>query len=72
MEAEGTNRRFLKPEELVERYNHRISVRTLANWRSMGVSPPYVKVGGCVLYPLAELELWETKRTCTGTFEYKK
>jgi hypothetical protein len=63
---------FLTPAQLVERYGNRISVRTLANWRSAGVSPPYVKIGGTVLYNLRELEDWERKRTCTGTFQYTK
>jgi hypothetical protein len=63
---------FLTPAQLVERYGNRISVRTLANWRSSGVSPPYVKIGGTVLYNLRELVEWEKQRTCTGTFQYHK
>lgn len=37
--------KFLTPHQLVERYGNRITVRTLANWRSAGTSPPYIKAG---------------------------
>jgi len=54
---------FLTPQEVAARYNGTISVRTLANWRSSKNSPPYVKVGGRVLYPIDKLIEWERKRT---------
>jgi hypothetical protein len=54
---------FLTPHEVAARYNETISVRTLANWRSSKNSPPYVKVGGRVLYPIEKLIEWEKKRT---------
>jgi predicted site-specific integrase-resolvase len=63
---------FLTPEEVCERYMHRINTRTLANWRSAGTSPPFVKCGGRVLYPLDKLVEWEQKRTVTGTHQYGK
>lgn len=63
---------YLTPEQVVTRYNGKITKRTLANWRSAGISPPYTKVGGRILYPLSELEEWERRRTVNGTHQYKR
>lgn len=35
---------------------------TLANWRSQGIGPPYVKVGGRVYYPEHLLDEWIQSR----------
>ena len=39
-----------------------VSPHTLANWRSLGIGPPYVKItpgrAGRVLYRVADLEAW--------------
>lgn len=51
----------LLPEELVERWRQTISPATLASWRCRGLGPRYVKVGGRVLYPIAEVEAYERK-----------
>lgn len=69
METKG-GKVYLTPLEVVERYKGKITERTLANWRSSGISPPYTKINGRVLYPLDELLLWETKRTVNGTSQY--
>lgn len=53
---------LLTPQEVSERYRNKIKIKTLANWRSNGEGPKYVKIGGAVLYPVAELEAWERKR----------
>lgn len=62
---------YLTPHEVADRYQGRIKVRTLANWRSAGVGPPFVKVGGRILYKLDLIEAWETRRTVNGTSQYK-
>lgn len=54
---------YLTPAELVDRYKAAITVRTLANWRSIGEGPSYTKIGGRVLYPLDAVINWEQKRT---------
>lgn len=54
--------RLLTPSEVSERYRNKIKVKTLANWRSNGEGPKYVKIGGAVLYPVDELEHWEQRR----------
>lgn len=68
----GPDRIFLTPAQVVARYNGAISVRTLANWRSAGVSPPFTKVGGRIMYRLADIEEWERKRTVESTSQYRK
>lgn len=54
---------YLNVTELVARYNGNISKSTLANWRSNREGPPYVKIGGRVMYKLADVETWERSRT---------
>lgn len=54
---------LLTPAELSARYRGTISVRTLANWRSAGVGPAFVKIGGRVLYRMAAVMEWENLRT---------
>lgn len=61
---------FLTPAEVVQRYEGKISTRTLANWRSAGTSPPFSKIGGRILYPLDELVEWEKRRTVGSTAKY--
>ena len=36
--------------------------RTLANWRSLGIGPPYMKVGGKVRYDWADIRAWLVAR----------
>lgn len=54
---------FLTPRMLIDRYKNAITLRTLANWRSIGDGPEYTKIGGRVLYTLSKVLAWETKRT---------
>lgn len=53
---------YLTPQELCDRYKEQISLRTLANWRCSGEGPPYMKIGGRVLYRLEDIESWEAGR----------
>lgn len=64
------DKQYLTPTDLVSRYQNQISERTLANWRSAGISPPFLKCGGRILYPLKELIEWEKKRTVESTSRY--
>jgi hypothetical protein len=54
---------FLTVPQLVERWKRQVTVATLATWRSRGNGPPYVKVGGKVLYRVTDLEAYEKKNT---------
>lgn len=58
---------FLTPDELVARYKGNISVKTLANWRTKGGGPRYVKIGGKIMYALAAVLEWENARTYGST-----
>ncbi|MDO3620230.1 helix-turn-helix domain-containing protein [Ralstonia pseudosolanacearum] len=62
---------YLTPQQLAARYNNRISVRTLANWRSAGTGPTFSRIGGRILYRLDSLVEWENKRTVRATSEYR-
>ena len=68
----GNYKHYLTPKEVSERYGGQLSVGTLANWRSAGISPPYIKLGGKIVYEEQALIEWEEKRTCSGTFMYKR
>lgn len=61
---------YLTPDELVLRYRGQINKRTLANWRSTGDGPPYLKAGGRVLYKSDDVDKWEANRT--RNFERKR
>lgn len=53
-------KRYLTPAELVDRWGGAIGRGTLANWRTQGRGPDFVKFGGRVLYPVARVEAYET------------
>jgi hypothetical protein len=42
------------------------SIKTLANWRSKGIGPPFIKKGR-IAYEQTELERWLDGRTFTST-----
>lgn len=47
----------LLPKEVAARL--RINVGTLANWRTAGCGPKFIKFGHKILYPLSEIEAFE-------------
>lgn len=65
-----TQPQYLTAAEVAARFGGHISVRTLNNWRSQGGGPPFVKIGGKVVYPAAGLEQWERSRTFASTSQY--
>jgi phosphatidylserine decarboxylase len=52
---------FMTPDQLIERWQGQVASATLASWRSRNSGPPYVKVGGRVLYKAADVEAWEER-----------
>ena len=48
---------FLTSKEIADRW--RLSDRTLANWRSAGKGPPFIRVGSRVLYPVEGIHAYE-------------
>ena len=53
---------FLTAKELSARWNNSLSVRTLANWRSLAEGPAFVKVGARVFYRMDDVYAWEARR----------
>lgn len=70
--ANDNDPQYLTPEALHDRWKKRVAVRTLSNWRSLGTGPKFTKVGGRILYPLAEVLAWEARRTTDTTANYAK
>jgi predicted site-specific integrase-resolvase len=54
--------KFLTPEQLVERWERLVNVKTLANWRHTGDGPAYIKIGGKIGYPLEDVKEYEKQR----------
>lgn len=55
----------LTPRETAARL--RVRITTLANWRVLGYGPRFIKVGRKVLYPLTEIEAFETRQLREST-----
>lgn len=72
MNAANDEAKYLTAQELSDRYRGEITVRTLANWRCLGVGPRYLKCGGRVIYPLHEVVAWERARTVGSTSSYAR
>lgn len=53
------NKEFLTVDELVDRWGGARKRQTLANWRTRGEGPKFLRVGRTVVYPLADLREWE-------------
>jgi hypothetical protein len=51
--------------ELSRRWS--ISPRTLERWRWIGQGPQFLKIGGRVIYRLADIEAYEAERLRTST-----
>lgn len=56
-----THHRYLNTQEVAERL--RLSEGTLANWRTRGEGPQYVKLGRKVLYAVAEIDDYEKRQS---------
>lgn len=55
----------LTTEDVAKRYQtHGV---TVAKWRMEGRGPKFLKIGKRVLYPLAELERWESENMLKNT-----
>jgi hypothetical protein len=44
-----------------------ISPRTLQKWRQEGKGPAYLKLGGRIVYRLADVEAWEAQQRRGGS-----
>lgn len=45
------------------------SAKTLANWRSLGLGPKWIRVGRLVKYDPADIEEWKAQRRVGSTSE---
>ena len=59
--------RHLNQTELAARWN--ISHRTLERWRWTGEGPPYIKIGGRVVYRQEDIEAYEAEQLRTSTLQ---
>jgi hypothetical protein len=55
----------LSQRDLARRWS--ISPRTLERWRWMNEGPPYLKIGGRVVYRVADVEAFEAARLHAST-----
>ena len=60
-----TDKKFLTPEEVSERYRGEVTVGTLRNWRAMRIGPAFLKIGKAVLYPIDKLDAWDQENMIT-------
>jgi hypothetical protein len=54
---------FLTPAQLVKRWKGTVTTATLSSWRSRNSGPAYIKIGGKVLYRVADVEAYEQTNT---------
>ena len=63
---------YLTPQQLSDRWNGTVKVKTLGNWRYLKRGPPYRRIGSSILYPLPAVEAFEASREFKSTDEYGK
>ena len=61
MTMKSSEPEYLQPRELAARWRGVVTLSTLDNWRSQNRGPRFVKIGGRVLYPVAEVEAYELR-----------
>src|SRR5438876_143544 len=59
--------KYLTPADVSQRLNGRISVKTLANWRSQLKGPAFRRMGGRILYPEDQFEAWAMQQDKSGS-----
>ena len=53
---------LLLPHEVCDRYRGKLTIKALANMRSLGNGPAYMKIGRRIFYPTEDLRIWEAAR----------
>lgn len=56
---------YLSPADLVQRWNGRVKIKTLTNWRGLGEGPEFQRFGRNIAYPLSAVVAYEKKRRFT-------
>lgn len=57
---------FLTPYDLCKRWGKAVTPKTLANWRSLGLGPEYMKLQGRVVYPVEGVRRYEDAKKRPG------
>lgn len=57
----------LNQHQLARRWD--LTARTLERWRWMTYGPPYIKIGGRILYRLSDIETYEAEHLREGTLK---
>ncbi|MGC2941962.1 helix-turn-helix transcriptional regulator [Brevibacterium sp. FAM 24638] len=52
------NKDYLTPPVAVALLGGVITTGTLANWRATGTGPPFIRIGGRILYRRVDLDRW--------------
>lgn len=60
---------LLSPQQLAWRWS--CSEKTLQRWRTLGIGPVFVKLGGRVMYPVESVVSHERKHRRNGTASQK-
>lgn len=55
--------KFLTPKDVSVRWDGRVAVGTLRNWRWLKRGPPFVRLGRRVMYQVNDLIAWEKVNT---------
>jgi DNA-binding transcriptional MerR regulator len=46
-----------------------VAPKTLANWRTLGTGPKFIRAGGRIAYDPADIEAWKAARRVSSTSE---
>lgn len=57
---------YLSPYDLCKRWGRTVTPKTLANWRSMGIGPAYIKLNGRIVYAMADVVDYERAKRRPG------
>ena len=55
---------LMTEKQLAERWHKH--PKTITKMRTEGTGPPYIKIGGSILYKLADIEAFETHNTISN------
>jgi hypothetical protein len=65
-------KKYFTPQELSDHWDGRIKVRTINNWRQTGSGPPFLKLGGAILYRVEDILKWDEANTVQSTSQYSR
>jgi hypothetical protein len=63
MRAAHASVKFLTPKDVSVRWEGRVAVGTLRNWRWLKRGPPFVRLGRRVMYQVSDVIAWEKLNT---------